>query len=78
MTRRNTELRVLEIASRVLDEVLFLESSVINTPSWDSLASIDLVFAIEEEFEIAFSADALPRLSSISDIVEEIEKFYAS
>lgn len=76
MTRKNTELRVVEIASRILDEEVSLESSVVVTSSWDSLATIDLIFAVEEEFEIAFSADALSRLTSISDIVEEIETFY--
>lgn len=73
MTRASIERRVLDIASKVLGEELLVEASMGNTSSWDSLARIDLVFAIEEEFGIEFAADSLSRLDSIVAIVEELE-----
>lgn len=41
---------------------------------WDSLEHIKLILEIEEEFKIKFSLDAVPLLTSVKAIQEEINK----
>jgi acyl carrier protein len=39
---------------------------------WDSLSHMELMFAIEGEFGIQFSDEALRSLSSLADVVEQV------
>ncbi len=43
--------------------------------SWDSLKHLDLIFAIEEEFQITVKPDDFPSLNSLKSIVNYIEGF---
>jgi len=59
---------VLEISANEIDDNLSPE----NIMSWDSLKHINLVIALEEEFEIEFSEDQIPQLNSYLSIREII------
>ena len=59
---------VLEISANEIDDKLSPE----NIMSWDSLKHINLVIALEEEFEIEFSEDQIPQLNSYLSIREII------
>lgn len=48
-----------------------------NTPQWDSLRHIELMFALEDRFGIQFSEDELAGLDSIGKIVEAIGSRHA-
>ncbi len=41
-----------------------------SVPAWDSLAHVEVFFALEEEFSVRFSADQLRSLTSLDAIVE--------
>lgn len=41
---------------------------------WDSLIHIELVFALEEEFGIAFEEDELKRLATTAGIIKCVEE----
>ena len=41
---------------------------------WDSLANINLVFAIEDEFDIKFDVNDITKMKSVAIIVDEIKK----
>jgi len=42
-------------------------------PEWDSLAQVEVLFALEEEFSVRFPADQLGTLTSLEAIVEALE-----
>lgn len=66
-----SELVVAEI-SKVLKKQVDLHSSMENTHCWDSLKKIDIIFAIEDRFEIQFEAEVLERLNSVREITHEV------
>lgn len=49
-----------------------------NTPEWDSLKHIELMFALEDRFDIQFSEEELARLDSVATIVEAVGRMNAS
>ena len=71
------ELVIQEIMSVVFKkdkELINSESSKDNIDSWDSLKHLDLIFALEEEFEITFPVEEIGHLVSfklIKVIIEE-------
>lgn len=53
-------------------------SSRENTPEWDSLKHIDVIFAVEDEFDIAFDDETLSKLNSVASITKQVARSYAS
>jgi acyl carrier protein len=49
-----------------------------ETPTWDSLAHVNLVFSIESELQIQFGAEELGELDSLSKLVSAAEKHLAA
>jgi acyl carrier protein len=45
-------------------------SSPASIPKWDSLAHMNLVVSIEEEFQIQLSDDEIPRMTSFGVILD--------
>jgi acyl carrier protein len=71
MTDSELFARLVTIAQRVFDISIFdRESSMINTPSWDSLRHVHLLSALEREFGIEVGPDDAFRLTSASRLVE--------
>ena len=68
--------RLREVVASVLGvetEELSDSDSPESLPSWDSVAHIQLVVAIEAEFGIEFSPEEIGELSSLGEIRERIE-----
>ena len=64
------------IIRRIMADILGLEPSVIyegtsmdNTMSWDSLAHINLMTALEQELGIVFDIDEMEQMRSFGEIV---------
>ena len=69
------ENKVLEIVSNILQvdiSSISLDTSMDNTPKWDSLKQMQIVIAIEEEFEVKISDDDLIEANSIHKLVSSI------
>jgi acyl carrier protein len=49
------------------------DSSPLNLEGWDSLVQVELIAAVEEQFNITFSLKDLPKLNSIRSISELVE-----
>jgi acyl carrier protein len=49
------------------------ESSPATIPKWDSLAHMNLVLALEEEFGVQFTDDEIPELNSVARILSALE-----
>jgi acyl carrier protein len=45
-----------------------------STASWDSLAHLRLLMAVEEEFDVSFSPDEITELDSVERIAEAIDR----
>jgi len=69
--------RVFKVVSQVLNVPLAqinLESSPDNLKSWDSLKHMNLVLALEEEFDVQFSEDQIVDMLDIGLILESLKE----
>ena len=49
-----------------------------TVPSWDSLRHVEVIFAVEEEFEVYLSKEEMVRATSLSVLVELVEAHLAA
>lgn len=71
------EKKILEIVSDVLNieiSKVSMETSMENTGVWDSLKQMQIVIAIEEEFEVKISEDDLIEANSIQKLITTINR----
>ncbi len=61
---------ILDLDDLVLED----ETSASDIEEWDSLAHINLVVAIEREYNIKFALGELQDLKNIKDMIKLIEK----
>jgi acyl carrier protein len=54
------------------------ETNASNLEGWDSLAHVNLVFAIEQEFGVRFTLEELEHLKTVGDIIGLMERKLAS
>jgi acyl carrier protein len=70
MDRQQVEAVVLEVLAAVLKRETGLDSSRRNTPQWDSLKHIEIIFAVEDELGLQFSEEELASIDSVAKIVD--------
>ena len=51
------------------------DMAVGDIPQWDSFAQLNLLMAVEQEFEIAFSVDDTLEMETLEDIAETTERY---
>ena len=71
------ESKIKNILSAVFDipvEDINHDSSPDNIENWDSIKHMNLVFALEEEFNILFSDNEILEMLSLSNIIEIVAK----
>jgi acyl carrier protein len=77
---RQLDQQVLEVAARVfdcsVDEAATLTRA--SEPTWDSLRHVELLFTIEDEFDVRFDQEELGTLSSIESLIESIGRHRGS
>lgn len=69
--------RILKIVSQVMAvplEQLNEESSPDTVKNWDSLKHMNLILALEEEFNITFSDEEIVEMLSVEIIVEVLKE----
>ena len=54
--------------------VLTPETQASDVPGWDSLANINIVFGIEEEFGIRFSDDDLASSNTVGELAVRVDR----
>lgn len=69
MDRHQIETVVLAVLASMLKREVDLNSSRHNTPQWDSLKHIEIIFAVEDELDIEFSEEEMATLDSVAKIV---------
>jgi acyl carrier protein len=51
-----------------------LQTTANDVPGWDSLTNINLIFAIEREFNIKFALGEIQELSNVGEMAALIQK----
>ena len=77
MSREEILPKINEIFRDVLDDetlVIAGETTADDVEDWDSLAHINLVVAIEQEFNIKIALGELQSLKNVGDMVDLIQK----
>jgi acyl carrier protein len=79
MDRATVEDMVLRVLAAVLDVAhLSTESSRDNTPEWDSLRQVQIIFAVEDEFGVEFTESELSGLGSVAALTDAVVARHAA
>lgn len=73
MTDEAIRERVRYIVAEITEvevERITLQSSPANLEEWDSLAQVNIVISLEQEFGHQFSPDQIERMASVEKIIE--------
>lgn len=46
-----------------------------DIPQWDSLAHVNLLMAVEREFQIAFDVGDAVEIESVGDLIEAVKRY---
>lgn len=68
------ENEIIKIISQFLKSEVTISSSRSDFDAWDSLRHVDIIFAIEEEFDIFFSEADLETLDDVQSFVAAVNK----
>jgi acyl carrier protein len=81
MTRDEISSRVKDALARVLKapvESIAEDASQMNLADWDSVKHMNVVLALENDFDIEFGDAELPNLNSVPKLVEAVERHIAA
>ncbi len=71
-TQAQTRQTVITTISAILKCEVTPDTAQTNTPQWDSLKHINIIFAIEDAFGVQFDEDELAKLTSVSALVTRL------
>jgi len=75
MTQRNDiEKDLVEICSAVLEHPVEATVARANDATWDSLRHMQIIFAVEEKYDLQFTEEEIFRLDSISKFADFLEQ----
>lgn len=69
---------IIEVFNDILDleeGQLTPESSPIDIDEWDSMANVNLIVALEEEFEIKFKLEDILDLKTVNDFINLVGSY---
>ena len=78
MDRQALETVLLTVLTTVLKCEVNAETSRKNTPQWDSLKHIEVIFALEDALGWEFSEEELADLDSVSNILDRALTHHAT
>ncbi len=59
---------------KVERSVLNKDTSQKNLSEWDSLRHLNLIVALEDEFEVNFEPEQISKMTSFASVIEELRK----
>lgn len=69
------EERIIEIISEITKiDTKELEEKKTETGIWNSMNHIEIIFALEEEYDIMFEQEELPLLTTLGKIVDSVTR----
>jgi len=66
-------LSLMAIAFNVERALLNEDTSQKNLSAWDSLRHLNLIVALEDEFEVSFEPEQIAMMTSFAVIIEELK-----
>lgn len=78
ITETTIQTKVIEIVSKSLNcekEKISLDSHIVDDLGGDSLDTVELVMALEEEFKIEISDEEAAKISTVGNIVDHLESY---
>lgn len=69
---------IIEVFNDILDleeGQLTLESSPLDIDEWDSMASVNIIVALEEEFEIKFKLEDIQDVKTVNDFINLVGSY---
>jgi acyl carrier protein len=78
MDRKQIEQSVIAALAAVLKCEVGADTSRQNTPQWDSLKHIEIIFSVEDELGIEFSEKEMAGLDSVAEIVSRAMTLHAA
>ena len=70
------ETEVKEILSTLLEQEVNDNTSMQNCEKWDSMKQIEIITTLEEELNISFEIQDIPKLNSYELIVKKIKDIH--
>lgn len=70
------EEKVFEIFSKVMNfsrDKISLKTTIEEVENWDSVQHLNLILAIEEEFNVKFNPDEIQEMLSIEKIISNLK-----
>ena len=74
MNQEELEYTITSVLEVILKCEIDRDSTRKNTPLWDSLKHIEVVFALEDELKIQFPESELAKLESVQQIIEIVDR----
>ncbi len=69
------ENKIIEIISTVTKlEKSYIKENLNTQKLWESITHVEVVIALEEEFDISFSQDEIAQMTTVEKIIELINK----
>jgi acyl carrier protein len=66
--------KIVEILAGVLKVKVDDNCSIESVPEWDSLAHMRIIVSLEEQFNIEIEDEDLPKINSLTAILNYLEK----
>jgi acyl carrier protein len=80
-----TEIKILHNVQEILRDVLHQpdltvtrESSAASVKGWDSLAHVDILWNVEQEFSVRFALGEVQELKNVGNLVDLLEQKIAA
>ena len=73
----NRLLRVQRIFREIFDDHGLKVTPTLSpaeVPEWDSVATVQIVLALEQEFSFRFATDAVARIQSVQDLLDALPR----
>lgn len=70
--------KIIEIFKDILDvdkNLINLQTKPSDIDEWDSIATVNIIIAIEDEFNVKFKLEDIQGLKTIRDYVELLERY---
>ena len=67
--------KIIEIISGVLGVEIDADASQTTCEKWDSLQHLNIIVALEEEFDLSFEPEEIAEMKSVAIIEEFIVKY---
>jgi acyl carrier protein len=74
MTDDVVDVELCEIVSSVLGRPVNLETSRSDTPEWDSLKHMEIIFCVEGKWDVSFTEDEMVAITSLRDLKNKLIK----